>query len=148
MPNNRIKEISNFHCAVSTYADMSTALGGETSDILDTVAYYDMENYDAILCIAIASNVVSTHVLTLSARQGTDTDGGGSTTISGASTTYTSTQATDIIVQCLEVDADMLTDGYDYVGFRASTDDADGTEAVALVVVPTLARYPQASPVA
>lgn len=144
MANNRFKEMSKSHDAVTTYAAATAALGGETSDILETAAY-NMKNYDSILCIAVASNVVSTHVLTLSARQGTDTDGGGSATISGASTTYTSTQATDVVQFMIEVDADMLTDGKDYVYFRASTDDADGTEAVALAVIPTFGRYRQAS---
>ncbi len=144
MANLRFKEMSKSHDGVTTYAAATAALGGETDDILKT-AFYNMKNYDAILCLAIASNVVNTHILTLKAYQATDTDGGGSATITGQSTTYTSSQATDVIQELIEVDADMLTDGYDYVGFEASTDDADGTEGVGLAVIPTFARFRQAT---
>ena len=147
MPNNRFKEQANTHNAVTTYVDVTTALGGETSDLLQTVGFYDMENYDAMVGIGVVSNVVSTHVITFQMYEATDTDGGGSTTISGASSTYTSTQATDIFVCAIEVDADQLTDGYDFVGLRMTTDDADGTEAGAVMVIPSSGRYPQATPV-
>lgn len=148
MANNRFKEISNAHDAVTTYAAASAALGGEGSDVLKPAGFYNMENYDAILGQCVASNVVSTHVLTLTMWEATDTDGGGSQTITGRTAVYTSTQATDVVGFTIEVDADMLTDGYDYVGMQASTDDADGTEAVTLSVIPTFGRYPQAAPIA
>jgi len=148
MPNNRFKERSNAHDAVTTYAIATAALGGESSDVLKPAGFYDMENYDAILGQCVASNVVNTHVLTLTMWEATDTDGGGSQTITGRTAVYTSSQVTDVFAQTIEVDADMLTDGYDYVGMQASTDDADGTEAVTLSLIPTFGRYPQASPVA
>lgn len=144
MPNNRFKEMSKSHDAVTTYAAVTEALGGETSDIMKT-AFYNMKNYDAILGIAIFKTVVSTHVITLKMWQASDTDGSGSATITGASTVYTSTQATDAVQFAIEVDADQLTDGLDYVALEASTDDADGSEAVALAVVPTWGRYRQAT---
>jgi hypothetical protein len=136
--------MSKSHDGVTTYAAATEALGGETSDILNTAAY-NMKNYDAILGIAVMMTVVSTHVITLKMFEATDTDGGGSSAISGASTTYTSTQATDVAQFVLEVDADQLTDGSDYVFMQASTDDADGSEDVNLVVIPTYGRYRQAT---
>ena len=145
MPNNRFKEMSKTHDAVTTYAGATAALGGESGDILKT-AFYDLENYDAIVGIAVMSIVSSGAVITLKMYQATDTDGSSSATISGASTTYTSTQATDHAVFALEVDADMLTDAYDFVALEASTNDGDGTEAALVVVVPTYGRYHQATP--
>jgi len=149
MPNNRFKERSNTHNAVTTYAALTEALGGETTiaDALQT-KFYDTENYNAVLGIFGIKTVVSTQVITAQMYEGTDTDGGGSQTISGATLVYTSTQATDVFAGCIEVGADQLTDGYDYVGLRITTDDADGSEAAFIAVVPTEARYPQATPVA
>jgi hypothetical protein len=147
MPNNRFKEQANAHDAVTTYANTTEALGGETSDTMVT-AFYDMENYDAMLGICIAQTVVATHILTFQMYEATDTDGGGSATIAGASLVYTSSQVTDVYAGIIEVDADQLTDGSDFVGLRVTTDDADGSEAVAIEVIPSSARYPQATPVA
>ena len=144
MPNNRFKEMSKTHDAVTTYAHMTKALGGESSDILKT-AFYGIKNYDAVAGIGVASNVVATHTITYKMYEATDTDGGGSSAISGASGTYLSTQVTDRFAIELEVDADMLTDGYNYVGMEASTDDADGTEAVTIEVIPTYGRFRQAT---
>jgi hypothetical protein len=144
MPNYRFKEMSKSHDAVTTYAAVTEALGGETSDIMKT-KFYNMKNYEAILGIAIAKTVVATHTLTFKMYEATDTDGSGSTAISGASTTYVSSQVTDAVEFMLEVGVDQLTDGYDYVAIEASTDDADGSEAVALAVVPTWGRYRQAT---
>ncbi len=144
MPNVRFKEMSKSHDAVTTYAVATEALGGETSDIMKT-KFYNMKNYDAILGIAVAQTVVATHTLTFKMWQGSDTDGAGSATISAASDTYLSTQVTDVYQSIIEVDADQLTDGLDYVAMEASTDDADGSEVVTLVVVPTSGRYRQAT---
>ena len=144
MPNNRFKEMSKSHDAVTVYAVATEALGGESSDIMKT-KFYNMKNYDAILGIAVAQTVVATHTLTFKMFQGTDTDGAGSATIAAASDTYLSTQVTDVYQSIIEVDADMLTDGSDYVAMEASTDDADGSEVVTLVVVPTFARFRQAT---
>lgn len=144
MPNVRFKEMSKSHEGVSVYAAGTIALGAETNDVMIT-SFYNMKNYDAILGVAIAKNVKATHTLTFKMSQGSDTDGAGSATISGASTTYLSTQITDAVQYILEVDADMLTDGLDYVAIEASTDDADGVEAVGLSVIPTFGRFRQAT---
>lgn len=144
MPNVRFKEMSKSHEGVSVYAAGTIALGAESSDVMIT-SFYNMKNYDAILGVAIAMSVVATHTVTFKMSQGSDTDGAGSATISGASTTYLSTQVTDAVQYILEVDADMLTDGLDYVAIEASTDDPDGTEGVCLAVIPTFGRYSQAT---
>lgn len=146
MPNNRFREMSKTHDGVTTYAIATDALGGESNDVMKPAGFYNLKNYDAILGQAIASNVVSTHVITLTMWEATDTDGGGSQTITGRTAVYTSTQATDAVAFTIEVDADMLTDGYDFVGMQASTDDADGSETVALSVIPTFGAHRQASP--
>ena len=144
MANNRFKEMSRCHDGITTYADATAALGGESSDIMKS-AFYDLENYDAIIGLCVASNAASGVTLTMKMWQATDTDGSGSATISGASTTYISTQATDVISYAIEVDADMLTDGYDYVALEASTSGASGTEAATVVVIPSYGRYRQAT---
>ncbi len=138
-------EFAQTHNAVTTYAAATAALGGETSDIMKT-AFYQITNYDKIVGICVANTVVATHTITLKMYQGTDTDGASSATISGASTTYLSSQVTDAVSFTIEVDAEQLTDGYDYVAIEASTDDADGAEVVALAVFPMNPRYGQASP--
>jgi len=138
------KEFAKSQDGVTTYAAATLALGGETSDVLST-EYYSMKNYDKIVGFIVAHSVVATHILTVKMSQGTDTDGAGSATISGKSTTYTSSQVTDVFQAAIEVDADDLTDGYDYVGMQVSTDDADGTEAVGLILVPMNPRYGQAT---
>ena len=144
MGSNRFKEMSKSHDKATTYAAVTEALGGESSDIMKT-AFYNMKNYDGILGICIGVTVVNTHVITLKMYQASDTDGAGSATISGASAVYTSSQVTDAFELMIEVDADQLTDGLDYVAIEASTDDADGSEAIALAVVPTWGRYRQAT---
>lgn len=145
MANKRFKEQAKTHDAVTTYAGASIAGGAETSDIL-TTAYYNMKNYDSILGVCIAKSVVNTHVLTFRMLQGSDTDGAGSASITGASVVYTSSQVTDDFGAVIEVDADMLTDGLDYVGLEVSTDDPDGVEALGIMVIPQFTRYAQATP--
>lgn len=143
MPNKRFKEMSRSHDAVTTYAHATAALGGETNDKLIT-AFYDIKNYDAILGIGVASNVVATHTVAFQMYQGSDTDGAGSATV-GSASNYVSSQVTDRAAYVVEIDADMLTDGLDYVGLQASTDDADGTEDVTVMVIPSFGRYRQAT---
>ena len=135
--------MSKSHDAVTTYANCTLALGGETNDKLIT-AFYNMKNYDAIIGVAIACSVVATHTLTLQMFQGSDTDGAGSATV-GDAVNYVSSQITDSVQYAIEIDADMLTDGLDYVALQASTDDANGVEGVGLAVIPTFGRYHQAT---
>jgi hypothetical protein len=145
MANYRFKERAKTHDGVTTYARASLDLGAETSDIL-TTAYYNMKNYDSILGVIALKSVVATHIITMRMLQGSDTDGAGSATITGASAAYTSSQVTDDAAYVLEVDADMLTDGLDYVGLEVSTDDPNGVEAIGIVVIPCSTRYAQATP--
>ena len=48
-----------------TYGGASTALGGEASDVLTTPAFVDMENYDIVEAVALATLVGSGKILTL-----------------------------------------------------------------------------------
>lgn len=141
-----LKEFLKSHDGVTTYAVCTEALGGETT-VADTIttAFYHITNYDKIAAVWAFSSVSSGAVLTVKMSQGTDTDGSGSATISGKSTTYTSTQITDVWACMLEVDADDLTDGYDYVGVQVSTNDGDGTETGAMILMPGNPRYQQAT---
>ena len=143
MAGNRFIEMSKVPQSVTTYAAITAALGGETSDKMRTAAFYDMESYDAVLGICIASNVVLGSVVTFNMYQATTSAGAGWSTISGASTTYTSAHSTDVGVFVIEVDAKDLTDGYDFVGIEASTNKANGSEAVSVAIVPTYGRIEQ-----
>lgn len=141
--------MGNVHKWINHYrhqtGDMSTALGGETSDVITTPTFVSMANYDLVVGLAQVSNVVSTHVVTLQAYEATSTAGAGSTAISGASDTYTSTQATDLDILITQVRGEDLSTGYQYVGFKVSTDDADGTEVASVFIIEGRARYKQAT---
>lgn len=129
----------------SQYGDMTTALGGESSDVITTPVFVNAENYDLIRAQAQVSNVVSTHVVTLAMYEATATDGSGSTAISGASDTYTSTQVTDLDILEAQIRGEGLSSGYQYVGAKVSTDDADGTEVASVMMIQGRARYKQSS---
>jgi len=129
----------------SQYGDMSTALGGETSDVITTPVFVDMANYDLVRAVAQVSNVVSTHVVTLAMYEATATDGSGSATVSGASDTYTSTQVTDLDVLEAQVRGEDLSSGFQYIGAKVSTDDADGTEVASVMLVQGRSRYKQST---
>ena len=129
----------------SQYGAMSTSLGGEGSDLITTPIFVDAANYDLIRAVAQVSNVVSTHVVTLQMWEATATGGGGSQTLAGASDTYTSTQVTDLDILEAQVRGEGLSSGFQYVGAKLATDDADGTEAASLKIVQGRARYKQAT---
>ena len=129
---------------------MTTALGGESGDVITTPTFVDMKNYDLVVGVGQVSNVVSTHVITLKAYEATSTAGAGSTSMthSLASDTYTSTQATDLDVLIAQVrgeDLNTATSSFHYVGFKLSTNDGDGTEAASVHMICGRARYKQAS---
>lgn len=145
MPN--IHTFKEFAEIAAANAKTTAALGGETNDVLIT-NYAKMENYDKVVALAAVGHVVSTHVVTLKLYEATATGGGGSATISGASDTYTSTDTDDVDLLFAEVNAEELSSGSTHVGAQVSTDDADGTEYVGLIVVPMNPRYAQATPIA
>lgn len=127
------------------FGEVTSALGGETSDTLTTLTFVNMENIDVIGVAGIASEVASGSTVTLKLYQATATDGSGSATITGASDTFTSTNVTDVDLLFAEVKANELTSGYQYVGAKLSTDNASGTEEAAMIFIGGNLRYPQAT---
>lgn len=127
------------------FGEITSALGGESSDTLTTMRFPSMENFDEITFIAIASEVASDAVLTLTAYEATATAGTGSSSISGATDTFTSTNTTDTDVLIVTVRAADLTAGYQYVGAKLVTSGASGTEEAALITIQSRARYAQAT---
>lgn len=129
----------------TSYGVFSSALGGETSDKVESATFVYMKDYDLAVVHGFASNVVSGQVITLAVLQATAANGGGSTTVSGASTTVTSGATATKYVLTSQVRGAQLTDGYKYVGLRISTDDTDGTEAVFGCIQRANARFAGAS---
>jgi len=127
------------------FGEVTSALGGESSDTLTTLTFVNAENYDVIGVAAIASEVASDAVVTLKLYQATATNGGGSATITGASDTFTSTNATDVDVLFAQVRSADLTSGYQYVGAKLSTGDGSGTEEAAMIFICGKPRYGQAT---
>jgi len=140
-----VTEFIRLENGVQAYFTFSDALGGVSGDNQES-AFYQMTNYHGAMILALCENVVSTHVVTLVAYEGTDTDGGGSATISGRSASATSTSTDDVISLVLHVDAAEMTTAYEYLGGRIATDDPDGTENVFVGVIPLNPRYGQATP--
>lgn len=131
----------------SSYGVFSSALGGETSDVVETATYADMKNYDLVVGVCHASGVASGSVVTLKMYQATTSAGAASKTITGASDTFTSTNTTDtdvLVAQVRGEDLDVAS-GFRYVGFELSTGNASGTEKVGGVLLQARARYKQAT---
>lgn len=127
------------------FGEVTSALGGESSDTITTMRFPSMENYDTITFIAIASEVASDSVLTLTAYEATATAGTGSSSISGATDTFTSTNTTDTDVLIVQVNAAQLTAGYQFVGAKLVSSNASGTEEAAIITIQSRARYGQAT---
>ncbi len=127
------------------FGEVTSALGGETSDTLTTLTFVNAENYDIIGVAAIASEVASGSTVTLKLYEATGTDGSGSATITGASDTFLSTNVTDVDTLFAQVRAADLSSGYQYVGAKLSTNDASGTEEAAMIFICGKPRYGQAT---
>lgn len=127
------------------FGEITSALGGETSDTLTSATFVNMENYDVIGAFGIASEVASGSTITLTLYEATATDGSGSSSISGATDTFTSTNVTDLGEVFAEVRAGDLTAGYQYVGAKLVTDNGSGTEEAALFLIAGRPRYGQAT---
>jgi len=126
-----------------TYGDLSTAIGGETSDKLEG-EWTDMSKYRIARGIAIASNVASDEVITLTMLKATASDGSGSATTTYTDT-YTSTEATDIDVLQAEIKAIEAGTGYQWIGARVASDGGSSTAVVTLLVEAGIPRYGQAT---
>lgn len=128
-----------------TFGEITSALGGESSDVITSKTFVDMALYDIVEAIGIASELASGSTITLKMYEATAANGGGSATISGASDTFLSTNVTDVDVLRAQVRAADLSAGYQYVGAKISTDDASGTEEAALILIQSKPRYGQAT---
>lgn len=131
----------------SQFGGHSSALGGETSDVLMTPEFVDMANYDLVAFQCGASGVASDSVITLLAYEGTTSAGAGSASLTHtlATDTFTSTNTTDTDVLVVQVRGEDLSSGFQFVGARASTGNASGTEKVAIVINQLRGRYKQAT---
>jgi hypothetical protein len=127
------------------FGQVTSALGGESSDTLTTLTYVDAQNFDIIGVAAIASEVASGSTVTLKLYEATSAAGGGAATITGASDTFLSTNVTDVDQLFAQVRSADLSAGYQYVGAKLSTDDASGTEEAAMIFVCGKPRYGQAT---
>ena len=136
----------NYHYK-SNYGGFSSALGGETNDLITSATYVDMKNYDLVIGVCTASGVVSAQTLTLQMWQATNTAGGASKTVTGATDTYLSvaTASTDVLVAQVRGEDLDVAGGFRYVGWKLTTNDTDGAEKVAGVTLQGRARYKQAT---
>lgn len=128
-----------------TFGEITSALGGESSDTLTTATFVNMANYDIVGVYAIASEVASDAVVTLKLYEATAANGGGSATITGASDTFTSTNVTDLGELYAQVRAAGLSSGFQYVGAKLSTGDGSGTEEAAMFIIQAKPRYASSS---
>jgi hypothetical protein len=128
----------------TTYGKASTALGSETSDLITSAAFVDMENYDLAVAVVHVTNVASGKIVTLRLYEATASGGTGSASLA-ISDTFTASATSDTDVLVAQVRAAQLSSGYQYVGWKASTDDTTGAEIVGGVTLQLRASYPQAS---
>lgn len=126
-----------------SYGVFSSALGAETNDKVES-SFVDMKYYDGVVAYVQASGVASAKVITLTILEGKSTAGSSSATTSKTDT-FTSTATSDTDLLQAEIRAEELSSGYRYVGIRVATNQTDGTEKVAGVLVQGRARYGQAS---
>ena len=125
------------------YGVFSSALGGETSDLVESSLFVDMANYDIVVAYGMASGVATGVVISLVLLEATDTAGSGSATTSKTDVfTATATNHTDVLQA--EIKAEELSAGYRFVGMRMTT-DGDATEKVCGLIVQGAPRYAQAS---
>lgn len=129
------------------FGAFSSALGGETSDVITTAEFVNMENYDLVVFQAIASGVASSKILTLTAYEATATDGSGSQSLthSMASDTFTATATNHTDVLVAQVRGEELSAGFQYVGAKLATNQTDGTEKAGIVINQMRARYKQST---
>ena len=127
-----------------TYGDMSTALGAEGSDLIETDTYVDMRYYDAVAVYGIASAVASDAVLTLTIWEGTDTTGAASATTTQTDT-FTSTATSDTDILQAEIRGEQLSSGFRYVGAKLVSNDTSCTGIVTLMLLQGRSRFAQAT---
>lgn len=143
--------MGNVHKFIQHYrqiaGDMSEAMGAETTiaDAIATPTYANMANYDLVIGVAQVSDASSGATVTLQMYEATDATGGGAQAVTGATDTYTSAATSVVDVLVAQVRGEDLSAGFQYVGARITTDDADGTEVAAVLLMQGRARYKQAT---
>jgi len=143
--------LGNVHKFIQHYrqiaGDMSEAMGAETTiaDAIATPTYANMANYDLVIGVAQVSDASSGATVTLQMYEATDATGGGAQAVTGATDTYTSAATSVVDVLVAQVRGEDLSAGFQYVGARITTDDADGTEVAAVLLMQGRARYKQAT---
>ena len=131
----------------TTYGKASTSISGEAGDLITSAAFVDMENYDLAVAVAHVTNVASGKTITLRLWEATAAAGTGSQSLA-ISDTFKAEATSDTDVLVAQVRAAALTSGYQYVGFKLSTDQSgDGEEIGGGVILQLRARYPQATAV-
>ena len=120
----------------------SNALGGETSDKVETAEFLNMKYYHNGWALAHASGVASDGVLTLTILEATSSAGAGSQTTSQTDT-FTSTNTTDTDILKAEIKADQLSSGFTHFGARLATDQTSGTEKVGVILIAGSPRFGQ-----
>ena len=128
----------------ATYGKASTALGSETSDLITSAAFVDMENYDLAVGIVHVTNVASGKTVTLRLYEATAAAGTNSATLA-ITDTFTAEATSDTDVLVAQVRGAQLSSGYQYVGWKASVDDTTSQAIIGGVTLQLRARYPQAS---
>ena len=129
--------------------NVRTRFGKYGTDIGDTdlvsTEYVDMENYDLVVGVAIASDIATGSIVTLTMYQATGTAGEASAAVS--STVHTSTASADTIELIAQVRGEDLstTTAFHYVGWILTTNDADTTTYGAGCLHQMRARYKQAT---
>jgi len=142
--------VGNVHKFTQHYrqiaGDMSEALGAEATiaDAIATPTYANMANYDLVIGVGQVSDVSSGATVTLQMYEATDSTGGGAQAVTGATDTFLSTATSTVDVLVAQVRGEDLTAAYQYVGARITTDDGDGTEVGAVLLMQGRGRYKQA----
>ena len=122
------------------YGNMSSALGAEASDKIETAVFMNMKYYDLGVALAEVTNVASGSVITLTILEGTTSAGASSATTSQTDT-FTSTATTDTDVLQAQIRAEQLSANYTHFGARLATNNASGTEVASVILIAGRARY-------
>jgi len=141
--------MGNVHTAKQHYlavtGDVSNELGAEASDTIVSANFFDMANFDLVIGIGQLSSVASDQTVTLQLYEATDNTGGASQTLAGATDTYVSVAGASIDIVQAQARGEDLSNGFQFVGVRVTTDDTDGSESASIFLVGGRARYKQAT---
>jgi hypothetical protein len=129
--------------------DLSTALGGESSDKIETKAFLKLDKFKKYVAIGTGQGAASDAVLTLTLLKATAAAGTNSDTmITTVTDTATSTHVTDLLVVAAELDAATLAgdnantgSSHYWMGARLATSGASGTECAQITHFVTDATY-------